>query len=120
MAKIMTVEDSEFERELIKRYLAKGGYKEIIEAESAEKAIKKYKKERPDLVLMDVRLPGMDGLECFEKLKKINPLVKVIALTIVLRKDAIDKAKRLGVKDYIVKPIKETELLDSVKKVLKE
>lgn len=120
MVKIMTVDDSTFERKTIIKYLNEGGYKDLVEADSSEEAIKKYKKEKPDLVLMDIRLPGMDGLGCFEELKKINPNVKVIMLTIVVRKDAIDKAIKLGAKDYLVKPITKEKLLKSVKKVLKD
>lgn len=117
-AKIMTVDDSEFERKLIIQLLERNDYKDVVEADSGEKAILVYKKEKPDLVLMDYRLPKMDGLECLKELKKINPSVKVIMLTIVIRKDAVDEAVRAGAKDYLVKPITEKNLMSAVKKVL--
>ena len=99
----MTVDDSEFERKIILGFLKNGGYKDAIEADSAEKAIEIFKKQKPDLVLVDVRLPKMDGVSCLRELKKINKDVKVIMLTIVLRKETIDEAIKLGAVDYLVK-----------------
>ena len=65
MTKILTNEDSAFERKAIKNMLTKGGYNDVVEAETGEEGIEVYKKEKPDLVLLDLRLPGMDGIECF-------------------------------------------------------
>ncbi len=118
MVKILTIEDSAFERKAIINILKKGGYEDIVEAEDAEQGIEAYKTNRPDLVLLDLRLPGMDGLECFKKLKAINPKVKVIVVTIVTRQDSVDEAKKLGAVDYIIKPITEQKLLTPIKKVL--
>lgn len=67
-----------------------------------------------------MRLPGIDGLECYKKLKEIDPKVKVIVVSIVTRQDSIDEATKLGAKAYIIKPITEQKLLEPVKKVLGE
>ena len=77
-----------------------------------------FKSEKPGLVLLDLRLPGMDGLECFKELKKLDPKVVVIVVTIVTRQDAIDEANGLGAKGYITKPITEKKLLEAVNKAL--
>lgn len=118
MAKILTIEDSAFERKALINFLNKGGYKEILEAETGEAGIEVFKKEKPDLVLMDLRLPGMDGIECFKKLKAMSPTVKVIMVTIVTRKESVDECMKLGAKAYLVKPITQTKLVDAVKKVI--
>ena len=118
MRKILTIEDSGFERKAIINILKKGGYEDIVEAEDGEQGIELVQSEKPDLVLLDLRLPGMDGLECFKKLKELSPTVKVIVVTIVTRQDSIDEAKKLGAIDYIIKPITEKKLLDPVKKAL--
>jgi len=118
MAKILTIEDSAFERKAIINILSKGGYTDVVEAEDAEQGLELYKTNKADLVLLDLRLPGMDGLECFKELKKIDANVKVIVVTIVTRQDAIDEATKLGAKAYITKPITEKKLLDQVKTVL--
>lgn len=118
MAKILTIEDSGFERKIIIDVLNKAGYKEIIEAESAEEGLELYKKEKPDLVLLDIRLPGMDGVECLKKLKEINPKVKVVIVSIITRQESIEECKKLGVVSYIMKPITSRKLLGPVKKAL--
>jgi DNA-binding NarL/FixJ family response regulator len=64
---------------------------------------------------MDLRLPGIDGLETFKKLKEINPLVKVIFVSVVTRKESVDAAKQMGVKNYVYKPITEEKLISAVK-----
>ena len=118
--KILTVDDSAFERKAILNILNKAGYNEVIEAEDGEEGLEIYKKEKPDLVLMDMRLPGMDGLECLQELKKINPNVKVIVVSIVTRKETMDEATKLGAKGYIIKPITEDKLIPKIKEVLGE
>lgn len=119
MPKIMTIEDSAFERKAIINMLKKGKFDDIIEAETGEEAIEKYKKERPDLVLLDLRLPGMDGIECLKKLKKVDPRVKVVVVSIVTRKDSIDECMKLGAKAYIMKPVTQSKLLEPIKKILR-
>ena len=116
--KILTVDDSAFERKAIISILNKAGYDKIIEAEDGEKAVEIYPVEKPDLVLMDLRLPGMDGLECFKELKKINPTVKVIVVSIIAREDTMKEAKELGAKGYVIKPITEQKLITEIKKVM--
>ncbi|MBT4824523.1 response regulator [Candidatus Woesearchaeota archaeon] len=119
MSKIMTIEDSAFERKAIINMLAKGNYKEVVEAETGEEGIELFKKEKPDLVLLDLRLPGMDGIECFKKLKKEDPRVKVIIVSIVTRQESVDECMKLGAKAYIMKPVTQKKLLDPIKTILK-
>ena len=116
--KILTIEDSAFERKAILNILNKAGYDDVVEAEDAEQGLEKFKADKPDLVLLDLRLPGMDGLECFKELKKLDANVKVIVVTIVTRQESIDEANKLGAKGYIVKPITEAKLVGKVKEIL--
>lgn len=118
MTKILTIEDSAFERKALINMLKRGGFTEVIEAETGEEGIESYKKEKPDIVLLDLRLPGMDGIECFKKLKQADPRVKVIVVTIVTRQDSVDECMKLGAKAYIMKPITQTKLLEPINKVL--
>ncbi len=118
MVKILIIEDSEFERGAIKNILNKNDYNDIVEAESAEKGLELYKSENPGIILLDLRLPGMDGLECLKKLKEINSGAKVIVVTIVGRKDSIDEAVRLGAKAYVLKPVTRDKLIPEIEKAL--
>lgn len=118
MVKILTIEDSVFERGAIKHILNENGYKDVLEADNAEKGIEIYESEKPDVVLLDLRLPGMDGLECLKKLKEINSDVKVVIVTIVGRKDSMDEAAKLGVSSYVLKPVTKNKLIPEIEKAL--
>ena len=118
MAKILVVDDSAFERKAILGILEKAGHKDIIEAEDAEQGLEVFKLEKPDLVLLDVRLPGMDGVQCLGEIKKANPDAKVIMVTIVTRQETIDEAMKNGAAGYITKPITKEKLVPKVKEVL--
>lgn len=110
MVKILIVEDSAFERGAIKNLLGKLGYKETVEAANGDEGIEQYKKEKPDLVMIDIRMPGMSGLEMLRKIKGSDPNVKAIVISIVSDKAAQDEAKKLGVKAYIIKPVTQEKL----------
>ena len=84
-------------------------------AENGEKALQKIEKNRPDMVLLDIMMPGMDGLQCLEKIKKFDSKIVVIMITAFKDEARINRAKQLGAADYIVKPFSlsylETELV---------
>ena len=98
--------------------MAKGGFEDVAEAEDAEQGMEMFKLEKPDLVLLDLRLPGMDGLACLKELRKINPACKVIMVTIITRQESVEEAKASGALDYITKPITFDKLIPKVKKAL--
>lgn len=114
--KILTIEDSAFERKAIRGILNKAGYTDIIEAESGEIGIEKFKVERPDLVLLDLGMPGMSGIEVLQRLKQIDPSVKVIIASIVRKRETIDETLQMGVQAYITKPITYGKLIPEIKK----
>ena len=115
---ILSIEDSAFERKAIINILRKAGYTDVIEAETGEEGVEKYKSEKPDLVLLDLRLPGIDGIECFRQIKKIDPKVKLIVVSIVTRQESIDECMKLGAKAYVIKPITQSKLIEPIKKIL--
>jgi two-component system, chemotaxis family, chemotaxis protein CheY len=118
--KILMIEDSAFERKSISIILKDSGYSNILEAENGMDGINLYKKEKPDVVLLDLRMPGTPaGLGVFRELKKIDSKVKCIVVSIVRDKDTINDALRLGIKSYISKPISKEKLLPELKKLEK-
>ena len=102
--KILIVEDDKFLRELISQKLSNEGYK-TIEAVNGEKGLESVKSEKPDIILLDLILPGIDGFEVLENIKKDSSLaqIPVIILSNLGQKEDIDRGLKLGADDYLIK-----------------
>lgn len=119
MARILIADDSQFMRKLLRDLLEKNGHKDNIEAENGKQALELFESKNPDLILLDIIMPEMDGIGVLEKLGKEVNAKRVIIVSAVGQEKMKDKAKELGVKCYIVKPFeKEEEVIEMVKKVL--
>jgi len=119
--KILVVEDDRFLRELIVQKLSKEGY-ETIEAVDGEEGVKKAKEAKPDLMLLDLILPGIDGFEVLTRVKE-DPeaaAIPVIILSNLGQKDDVERGLRLGVSGYLIKAhFTPSEIIDKVKSILK-
>jgi DNA-binding response OmpR family regulator len=115
--KIMVVDDEEHIVELVDLYLGKEGFL-VVSALDGVSAVEKYREERPDLVILDIMLPGMDGLDVLREIRKVSQ-VPVIMLT--ARESEVDKVVglELGADDYLTKPFSPRELTARVKAVLR-
>ncbi len=104
MKKILIVEDDKFLRELIVRKVLNEGF-DVSEAIDGEEGIKKIKEEKPDMVLLDLILPGIDGFEVLSRMKQDSALssIPVIILSNLGQKEDIDKGMKLGAIDYLIK-----------------
>ena len=118
--KILIVEDDKFLRELIAQKLIKEGY-DIAEAVDGEKGIKAVEDEKPDLVLLDLILPGIDGFDVLAKMKEDPKMaeVPVIILSNLGQKDDIERGLRLGAVDYLIKAhFTPGEIIGKIKSIL--
>jgi two-component system cell cycle response regulator/two-component system cell cycle response regulator DivK len=113
--KILLVEDNEVNRRLAGFLLRSHGY-QVREATSAASAFEMVEKERPDLIVMDIQLPGMDGLEITRKLKEQTATadIPVIAVTSFAMKGDREKALAAGCAGYVTKPIDKTTFIQEV------
>lgn len=119
MPKILVVEDDAVQIEMIKKHLEASGYSLVI-ARNGQEGIKAAQVEKPDLILMDMIMPGMHGLEAVIKLKE-NPLttmIPIIALTIMSSPKFVQECYRAGIIGYIKKPYDPKTLLENVEKVV--
>lgn len=119
--KILIIEDDEFIRELVKRKLRKEDF-EILEVVEGEKGITKIKEEKPDLILLDIILPGIDGFEVLTQIKQdpATSQIPVIILSNLGEKKEIEKGLKLGAADYLVKAhFTIAEVLQKIKTTLK-
>ena len=122
MQKILVIEDDTFLRELIVQKLLKEGY-EIVEAVEGEDGIKKVTEENPDIILLDIILPGIDGFEVLKKIKADEKVkdIPVIILSNLGQQDDIDKGIKLGAKDYLIKAeFTPGEIVEKVRGVLEQ
>ncbi len=107
--KILLVEDETVVREALRDWLIEDGY--VVECvESGEEALERIKKEEFGVIVLDLKLPGIDGLQVFEEAKELEPETKGIIITAYPSKETLEKAKRLGLLDYLVKPFKVEDL----------
>jgi DNA-binding response OmpR family regulator len=121
MKKILIVEDDKFLRELIVQKLIKEGY-ETSEAVDGEQGIKKVKEERPDLVLLDLILPGIDGFEVLSQKKEDPSIVNipVIVLSNLGQKEDVERGLKLGAVDYLIKAhFTPGEIIEKIKNALR-
>lgn len=120
MAKILTVDDAAFMRKVIKDTLSKAGYADIFEAEDGAQAVEKYNEVKPDLVLMDITMPNMDGLEALKAMKAKNPACNVVMCSAMGQEAMVIEAIQSGAKDFIVKPFKPDRIMKTVSSIVGE
>lgn len=116
--KIIVCDDTKFMRATLKDALEKEGYEVIDEAENGEILIEKYKKLKPDLIVMDITMPVMDGISALSHIMEIDPNAKAVICSAMGQDEVVIKAIKTGAKDFIVKPFKNERLIESVKKIL--
>ena len=118
MAKVLLVDDAAFMRMVVKDTLTKNGFTDLYEAADGVEAVEKYKEVQPDLVIMDITMPNMDGLEALKTIKAQYPDAKIIMCSAMGQEAMVVEAIKLGALDFIVKPFKPDRILQTVKKVL--
>ena len=119
MAKnILVCDDAAFMRMMIKDILTKNGYTVAGEAENGIKAVEKYIELKPDLVLMDITMPEMDGIQALKKIKAIDPNASVVMCSAMGQQAMVIESIQAGARDFIVKPFQADRVLEAVKKVI--
>lgn len=119
MAKnILICDDAAFMRMMIKDILTKNGYNVVGEAENGAKAVEKYQELKPDLVLMDITMPEMDGIQALKAIKVADPSATVIMCSAMGQQAMVIESIQSGAKDFIVKPFQQDRVLEAVRKVV--
>lgn len=115
---ILICDDAAFMRMMIKDILSKNGYNVVGEAENGAIAVDKYKELHPDLVLMDITMPEMDGIQALKNIKATDAAANVIMCSAMGQQAMVIEAIQSGAKDFIVKPFQPDRVLEAVKKVV--
>lgn len=120
MTKIMGVDNQPDVIRLLRTILEKAGY-EFVGCLSGEECLEKYVKEKPDLILLDIMMPGLDGWRVYKRLRKLNKDQRVAFLTAVgMSSEIKERVIEKGAADYIIKPFEPSELLERIKTILKK
>ena len=115
---ILICDDAAFMRMMIKDILSKNGYNVVGEAENGAVAVEKYKELKPDLVLMDITMPEMDGIQALKAIKSNDPSACIIMCSAMGQQAMVIESIQSGAKDFIVKPFQADRVLEAVKKVV--
>jgi two-component system chemotaxis response regulator CheY len=116
--KILLVDDAAFMRKMIKDTLIKNGYTEVFEAVDGADAVEKFGEIGPDLVVMDITMPNMDGLEALKAIRAKDGSANVVMCSAMGQESMVMDAVRSGAKDFIVKPFKPDRVLKTVTSIL--
>ncbi len=119
MSKILIADDASFMRLMISQILARQGLTNILEAENGRQAIEQFKSNQPDLTIMDITMPELDGLAALAEILRIEPLAKVIICSAVANENIVSEALRRGAVEFVAKPFRPDAFLRTILKHLK-
>ncbi|MCS7220757.1 MAG: response regulator [Anaerolineae bacterium] len=117
MPKVLVVDDAQFMRMRCARLLSENGF-EVLEAQNGAEAVRVYQAHRPDVVLMDITMPEMDGLTALRQIRCHDPEARVVMLTALGQQGIVIEAIKSGARDFIVKPFDTERVLSAVRKML--
>jgi len=116
--KVLVVDDAAFMRMMIKKMISKEEFEVVAEAENGKEAIEAFKEHNPDLVILDITMPIMDGIEALKGIKMIDGNAKVVMCSAMGQQAMVMEAIKNGAKDFIVKPFKSDRVIESLNKAL--
>lgn len=117
MAKVLLVDDAAFMRMRCAKVLTKLGHS-VVEAENGVQAVDQFEKEKPDLTLLDITMPEMDGIEALKAIKTRDPAAKVAMVSAMGQQSMVLEAIKSGAADFVLKPFDEDRLVAAVNKLL--
>jgi len=118
-ATIMIVDDAAFMRMMLKDILSKNGFTVVGEAENGAIAVDKYMELQPNLTIMDITMPEMDGLQAVKEIRKRDAKARIIMCSAMGQQAMVIEAIQSGAKDFVVKPFQADRVVEAVTKALK-
>lgn len=118
MTKILIIDDTKEDRERARLILESAGYQVTSSASDGETGLSHYQKLNPDITLIDVIMPGINGIDVLREIREVNPLAHIILCTSVGQHTIIDLAMRSGANGYVVKPYNPEILLTAIQRIV--
>lgn len=116
--KVVIVDDSDFSRSIIRKMLTEEGIQVVGEANSAESALVTIKEKKPNIVITDIVMPEISGIELTEKINQNFDEISVIVVSSLSQEHVVLEAIGAGASDFIAKPVQKQQLLDSLEKIM--
>jgi two-component system chemotaxis response regulator CheY len=117
MTRILIVDDTDFDRNLLRSILVSAGYEIAGMAHGGEEGVRLYREMMPDLAILDLIMPDLNGIETLRKIKSEYPAAKVMLCTSVGDEGMVELARRLGARGYAVKPYQAAHILKAVERI---
>ena len=117
MPKALTIDDAMFMRAMLRKVLEPAGF-EVIEAANGAEGIKAYQEHKPDVVLMDVTMPEMDGIQATKAIKELDPNARIVICSALGQQATVISAMEAGAVEYVTKPFQPPQVLEAVKRAL--
>ena len=115
--RVLLVDDTAFMRRMLREILAKQGYEVVGEARNGREAVEQYRQLHPDLVIMDITMPEMDGIAAVREIVSLDPAARIVMCSALGQDEPIIEALEQGASDFILKPFMPEKVLEAVAKV---
>ena len=116
--KVLIVDDAAFMRMIIRDVISKNGYQVVAEAENGAEAVDLYSEHVPDLVIMDITMPQMDGIEAVRQIMKNDSSARIVMCSAMGQQSMVIESIKAGAKDFIVKPFQAERIVEALRKVM--
>jgi two-component system chemotaxis response regulator CheY len=116
--RVLLVDDTVFMRRMLRDILAKEGFEVVAEASNGRQAVQAYQDAHPDLVIMDITMPEMDGIAAVREIAGLDRAARIIMCSALGQQELIIEALEAGAKDFVVKPFLPAKVLEAVRKVM--
>ena len=115
--RVLIADDSKLMRQILARILSGAGYAVAGEAKNGREAVSLYQKFKPDIVTMDIVMPGLDGLQALKVIKALDPNARVVMVSSIGQQDVIMEAIRAGAKDFLIKPFRRSQVVKTFTRI---
>jgi two-component system chemotaxis response regulator CheY len=116
--RILLVDDTTFMRRMLRDILVRAGFEVSAEASNGRQAVEAYRQARPDLVIMDITMPEMDGVAAVREIAGADPAARIVMCSALGQQELIVEALEAGARDFVVKPFVPEKVLEAVRKVM--
>lgn len=118
--RVLITDDAAFMREMLREIIAEGGYEVVAEAADGEEALERFNEHHPDVVTLDIVMPGKSGLEVLRELMALDPSACVVMCSALGQEALVMEALEAGAKEYIIKPFKPDQVLGALNEALQK